>query len=222
VTPKPIEGRPSLLQGTDEGRAVTPAAEWLIDNYHLIEKQIREIRPDPPAGYYRQWPKLSTGAFAGYPRVFGMAWAFVARTDSRFDSKMLVGYPHRCKVEPYVVAADVYANAPHVGRGGWTWRTGSAAWMQRAGVESILGVRREGDFPCVDPCIPKSWTGLDVALRHGASRYDIRVENPEGVARGVVSVSIDGEDIHVRPPGLPPVDDGATRRVVIQRGAGAS
>ena len=82
----------NLLQGTDEGRAVTPAAEWLIDNYHLIEKQIREIRSDLPPGYYRQLPKLSVGPFAGYPRVFGLAWAFVAHTDSRFDSDMLVGY----------------------------------------------------------------------------------------------------------------------------------
>ncbi len=82
----------SLLQGSDEGRAVTPAAEWLIDNYHLIEKQIRQIRSDLPPGYYRQLPKLSGGPFAGYPRVFGLAWAFVAHTDSRFDCEMLTGY----------------------------------------------------------------------------------------------------------------------------------
>jgi cyclic beta-1,2-glucan synthetase len=109
VTAKPAKGRPlagrlaengavllaaykSLLQGADEGRAVTPAAEWLIDNYHLIEKQIRQIRSDLPPGYYRQLPKLSLGPFEGYPRVFGLAWAFVAHTDSRFDSDMLVGY----------------------------------------------------------------------------------------------------------------------------------
>ena len=109
VTPKPVKGRPlagrlaangaillsaykSLLHGADEGRAVTPAAEWLIDNYHLIEKQIREIRSDLPAGYYRQLPKLAVGPFAGYPRVFGLAWAFVAHTDSRFDSTMLVRF----------------------------------------------------------------------------------------------------------------------------------
>jgi cyclic beta-1,2-glucan synthetase len=109
VTPRPAKGRSlagrlaengaillaaykNLLQGTDEGRAVTPAAEWLIDNYHLIEKQIREIRSDLPAGYYRQLPKLAVGPFKGYPRVFGLAWAFVAHTDSRFDTEMLAGY----------------------------------------------------------------------------------------------------------------------------------
>ena len=76
----------------DEGRAVTPAAEWLIDNYHLVEKQIREIRTDLPLGYYRQLPKLLDGPFAGYPRVFGVAWAFVAHADSRFDAGILCRY----------------------------------------------------------------------------------------------------------------------------------
>jgi cyclic beta-1,2-glucan synthetase len=82
----------STVKAIDEGRAITPAAEWLIDNYHLVEKQIREIRSDLPPGYYRQLPKLAAGPFAGYPRVFGMAWAFVAHTDSRFDSEMLLRY----------------------------------------------------------------------------------------------------------------------------------
>ena len=81
-----------IVKAIDEGRAITPAAEWLIDNYHLVEKQIREIRSDLPPGYYRQLPKLASGPFAGYPRVFGLAWAFVAHTDSRFDSEMLVRY----------------------------------------------------------------------------------------------------------------------------------
>ena len=64
---------------------------------------------------------------------------------------------HRYKVEPYVVAADVYAAPPHVGRGGWTWYTGSAGWMQRAGIESILGLRLQGAVLHLDPCIPKAW-----------------------------------------------------------------
>jgi cyclic beta-1,2-glucan synthetase len=67
----------------------TPAAEWLVDNYHLVEEQIREVRDDLPPGYYRQLPKLAGGPFAGYPRVLGIAWAFVAHTDSRFDPELL-------------------------------------------------------------------------------------------------------------------------------------
>jgi cyclic beta-1,2-glucan synthetase len=76
----------------EDGRDVVPAAEWLLDNYHLVEEQIREIRTDLPPGYYRQLPKLSAGPFAGYPRVFGLAWAFVAHTDSHFDPETLRRY----------------------------------------------------------------------------------------------------------------------------------
>ncbi|MDI9849908.1 glucoamylase family protein [Rhodoblastus sp. 17X3] len=125
---------------------------------------------------------------------------------------------HRYKVEPYVVAADVYSMPPHVGRGGWTWYTGSAAWMQRAGLESILGVRLEGDCLRVDPCIPKAWAGFELSLRHGSSRYEICVENPAGVERGVIFAAIDGAKITARLPRLLLVDDGAAHRVVIRLG----
>ncbi|HEY0292958.1 MAG TPA: glycosyl transferase, partial [Hansschlegelia sp.] len=73
----------------ESGQGVVPAADWLLDNYHLVEEQIREIRDDLPAGYYRQLPKLAEGPFAGYPRVFGIAWAYVAHTDSHFDPDIL-------------------------------------------------------------------------------------------------------------------------------------
>src|SRR6478735_2147046 len=79
----------SIARAVDEGRGITPAAEWVLDNYHVIEEQIREIREDLPAGFYRQLPKLAEGPFAGFPRVFGIAWAFVAHTDSRFDPEFL-------------------------------------------------------------------------------------------------------------------------------------
>ena len=106
---------------------------------------------------------------------------------------------HRYKVEPYVVAADVYAAANHVGRGGWTWYTGSAGWMQRAGVESILGLRVEGGILRLDPCIPRSWPGFEITLRHGTARYLISVENPNGVQRGVAAAQLDGVAINVNP-----------------------
>ena len=72
-----------------EERAITPAAEWLVDNFHVVEEQIREIRDDLPRGFYRQLPKLADGPLEGYPRVFGIAWAFVAHTDSHFDPQAL-------------------------------------------------------------------------------------------------------------------------------------
>ena len=71
----------------------------------------------------------------------------------------------RYKVEPYVVAADIYAAPDHVGHGGWTWYTGSAGWMHRAGLESILGLRFEGSSLHLDPCIPNSWPGFEIRLR---------------------------------------------------------
>ncbi len=98
----------------------------------------------------------------------------------------------RYKVEPYVVAADVYAEPPHVGRGGWTWYTGSAGWMYRAGLESILGFRLRGTRLVVDPCIPRAWPGFELVFRYGSARYDLVVENPRDASRGVSSVEVDG------------------------------
>ena len=82
----------SAVKAINDGRPITPAAEWLVDNYHLVEKQIHQIHSDLPPGYYRQLPKLAVGPFEGYPRVFGIAWAFVAHSDSRFDPEMLVRF----------------------------------------------------------------------------------------------------------------------------------
>ena len=87
---------------------------------------------------------------------------------------------HRYKVEPYVVAADVYAEPPHVGRGGWTWYTGSAGWMYRAGLEWILGFRLRGARLVIDPCIPRAWPGFEMVFRYRSARYEIVVENRDG------------------------------------------
>jgi cyclic beta-1,2-glucan synthetase len=125
---------------------------------------------------------------------------------------------HRYKVEPYVVAADVYATPPHVGRGGWTWYTGSAGWMQRAGVESILGMRVHGASLNLDPCIPNAWPGFEMTLRYGSARYQIRVENPDGVGRGIASAQLDETVIAERPLCLLLADDGATHHLRVRLG----
>ncbi len=83
------------------------------------------------------------------------------------------------RVEPYVIAADVYSMPPHVGRGGWTWYTGSAGWMYRAGLEAILGVTREGPMLRIKPCIPGDWDGFEVAMQFGSTRYEIRLTRRE-------------------------------------------
>src|SRR5918994_1828126 len=84
-----IEANRAIAAAVGETRAMTPSAEWLFDNFPLVEKQIRDIRNDLPPRYYRQLPKLAAGPFVGLPRVFGVAWAFIAHTDSRFDAEML-------------------------------------------------------------------------------------------------------------------------------------
>jgi cyclic beta-1,2-glucan synthetase len=98
----------------------------------------------------------------------------------------------RYRVEPYVVAADVYSEEPHVGRGGWTWYTGSAGWMHRLGLECILGLRRKGDVLRIEPCIPKAWPGYAMTYRYKRTCYRIQVENPDGVTCGVIRVLLDG------------------------------
>lgn len=108
----------------------------------------------------------------------------------------------RYKVEPYVVAADLYSVPPHTGRGGWTWYTGSSGWLYRLGVEAILGLRRQGDALTFDPCIPPEWEGFRMQVREGENVYQIQVENPQGISRGVRTVLLDGEEI---PDGRIPV-----------------
>ena len=93
------------------------------------------------------------------------------------------------RVEPYVIAADVYSVAPHVGRGGWTWYTGSAGWMYRAGLEAILGVTREGDRLRIKPCIPAAWPGFELTCQFGGTRYDIKISRADApVQLGLVDV----------------------------------
>ena len=101
----------------------------------------------------------------------------------------------RYKVEPYVIAADVYATVPHEGRGGWTWYTGSAAWMYRAGIEGIIGLTRSGDILQFDPCLPKDWPEVTIKVALGAARYVVLVDNRNGAGRGLTRALLDGVDI---------------------------
>ncbi len=123
----------------------------------------------------------------------------------------------RYKVEPYVVAADVYAVDPHTGRGGWTWYTGSAAWFFRVAVRGILGLRTVAESGAryleFDPCIPKDWDRYSMTYRFGSTTYAITVENPRGVNRGVSHVTLDGQ--RLAEGRVPLIDDGATHEVVV-------
>jgi cyclic beta-1,2-glucan synthetase len=122
----------------------------------------------------------------------------------------------RYKTEPYVLAGDVYARRPHAGRGGWSWYTGSAAWMYRAGLESILGLRRCGATFSIDPCIPSSWPEYHVSWRMHDTRYEISVSNPRRRCRGVASAELDGEAVDAAT--IPFIDDGRVHEVHVRLG----
>ena len=122
----------------------------------------------------------------------------------------------RYRAEPYAVAADVYAHPMHVGRGGWSWYTGSAGWMYQAAIEGLLGLRREGATLAVDPSIPAMWDGYSVEWRIGRTLYRISVTNPEHRCRGVQSAEVDG--IAVDPAAIPLRDDGGTHDVAVVLG----
>ena len=123
---------------------------------------------------------------------------------------------HRYKVEPYVVAADVYSVPPHVGRGGWTWYTGSAGWMYRVALEWLLGLRVQGKSLAIDPCIPRGWPGFEIVYRYRSAQYQISVENPLGVSRGILAIKLDGEILTASKRQLIPLlDDGAHHKVQV-------
>jgi cyclic beta-1,2-glucan synthetase len=125
----------------------------------------------------------------------------------------------RYKVEPYVVAADIYSVAPHVGRGGWTWYTGSAAWLYRAGLEAILGFRVQGDRLIMAPVIPAHWPGFEIRFRHGTAVYEIRVRqshaaaNPPQSQAAVRSIEVDGERLAAGDSQIALRDDGRVHEV---------
>jgi cyclic beta-1,2-glucan synthetase len=119
----------------------------------------------------------------------------------------------RYKTEPYVMAGDVYARPPHAGRGGWSWYTGSAGWMYRAGLESILGLRRRGATFVVDPCIPSSWVEYRIIWRFLDTRYEITVNNAARRSRGVSKAEMDGEAVNAA--AIPLVNDGRVHAVRI-------
>jgi cyclic beta-1,2-glucan synthetase len=134
------------------------------------------------------------------------AWAFakLGRGERAYELFSLLNPVHhadakdkadRYKVEPYVIAADIYSVSPHVGRGGWTWYTGSAAWMYRLGMEAILGIQRSGEVLKIDPCIPTSWPGFTVDYKYSNAVYHISVENPRQINRGVKEIVLDGKAV---------------------------
>ncbi|MGE5412669.1 MAG: GH36-type glycosyl hydrolase domain-containing protein [Syntrophomonadaceae bacterium] len=124
----------------------------------------------------------------------------------------------RYRIEPYVIAGDVYSEHPHVGRGGWSWYTGSAGWMYRAVVEWVLGVSVSGSMLRFRPCVPRAWRRFEVTFRYHSTCYQITVENPRGVSTGVAEIRLDGRGLRPDGDGVPLIDDGGIHRVDVLLG----
>ena len=217
------------------GAAPLPRAERAMDavRTHLVRRATRAVLLlTPPFDQSAQDP----GYIKGYPpgmRENGgqythaaiwtiMAVARLGNGDEAMELfHMLNPVNHtrtaadveRYKAEPYVTAGDVYAHPAHNGRGGWTWYTGSAGWMYRAGLECILGLQRRGRTFEIDPCIPAGWPGFSITWTLGRTRYDISVSNPQHHCRGVIRALHNG--VACDATAIPLVDDGATHVVEI-------
>jgi cyclic beta-1,2-glucan synthetase len=167
-------------------------------------------------GQYNHAATWSVMAFAALGRGDKSAEVFslmnpINRSSTRADVQ-------RYKVEPYVAAADVYSVAPHVGRGGWTWYTGTAGCLYRAAIESILGFRLQGALLHLAPCIPKAWPRFEMVFKYHSARYEIAVENPQGVSRGVAQVDLDGKTLPGGPVRVPLADDGLAHKLRVTLG----
>ncbi|MFW6084959.1 MAG: GH36-type glycosyl hydrolase domain-containing protein, partial [Gemmatimonadota bacterium] len=225
----------SVLAGADEERsrtAMDAVAEHLVlDDERLVLLLTPPFdRTDRDPGYIKGYPPGVRENGGQYTHAAAwVGWAFAALGDSEAAGRVL-GYMNpvlrttdresvmRYRVEPYVVAADIYGVQPHVGRGGWTWYTGSAAWLYRFAVEAVLGLRREGDRLHVTPALPPGWEGYRAELSHGSARYRIDVARTvvEAGEPADVRIRIDGRDIGGGPVAL--VDDGETHEVDVRVG----
>jgi len=155
------------------------------------------------------WTVLATALAGDGDRAFQLFQMINPLTHARTPAEA-----NTYKVEPYVVAADVYTANGHVGRGGWTWYTGSASWMYRIGLETILGFTKHGETLTLEPSIPRGWPEFSLEYRYRTATYAITVRNGRDGRGEVVSVTVDGT---ARPDlTIKLVDDGRRHEVVLR------
>ncbi len=186
---------------------------------------------DPNPGYIQGYPKGIRENGGQY--THGAAWSVLAfamlgdgdRAAELFSIMNPIHHGssqaaiHRYRVEPYVICGDLYSAQSQVGRGGWTWYSGSAGWMYRVALEGILGFLLQGTNLKINPCIPRAWPGFTMTFRYRTATYEIAVENPNGVSRGVALTELDGQVLPGETTGLAPLtDDGQTHRLRVVLG----
>jgi len=187
-------------------RAMDSVREYLVrygDLVLLFTPPFDKTERDP--GYIKSYPPgvRENGGQYTHAAVWSViAYAMLGEGDQAAELLRMLNPINRTatrtgvyayKVEPYVLSADIYAEPPHVRRGGWTWYTGAAGWFYRAGLEWILGLQVRADKLVFDPCIPKEWRSYSIFYQHENTRYEITVENPNGVAHGITRIELDGE-----------------------------
>ena len=187
-------------------QAMASAEKWLIDRDHRLILLLKPPfdRAEPNPGYIKGYVpgvRENGGQYTHAALWVVLAQALLRRGDAAHELLSFVNPIHRSpnrdavnryRVEPYAVAADIYSAAGHAGRGGWTWYTGAAGWMYRVTIESLLGIKREGERLRIDPTIPGGWRNYRVTYRIRGAEYLIDVENPDGAGWGVRSLSLDG------------------------------
>lgn len=179
--------------------------DYSLSVAHLLSPPFDKTEPSP--GYIQGYPPGIRENGGQY--THGVIWSIIAwcqlgngnkafelfhllnpitHTETSKEARKYVG-------EPYVMAADVYTKEPHQGHAGWTWYTGAAGWMYQAGIEWILGIRRQGERLYIQPCIPAEWPEYTVHYRYGRAQYHIIVKNPSHKMSGCTSLTIDGQPV---------------------------
>ena len=102
---------------------------------------------------------------------------------------------NKYKVEPYVIAADIYGASNLAGRGGWTWYTGSSSWYYKAGIEYIMGIKIENGYMKFNPCISKEWKEYTMRYKWKNSVYNIKIKNPDSKNTGISKIIVDGNEV---------------------------
>jgi cyclic beta-1,2-glucan synthetase len=123
---------------------------------------------------------------------------------------------NRYKVEPYVIAADIYSQNPHIGRGGWTWYTGSSSWMYRAGIEEILGFKLIGNTLKINPCIDPHWKQFKIYYHYLNSIYVIEIKNPMHLSSGISKYVVDGKELTDFQQEIVLVNDGLKHFITVE------
>lgn len=168
----------TLADDVRTGQFVASAAEWLLDNFHLVTAEVTDIRRNLPRTYYRELPTLAARERAGHARIYAVAIELVRHSDSRLHRQRLTRFLNN---------------------------------YHRAGLESILGLRRRGATFSVDPCIPSLWPEYQITWRMHDTRYEISISNPEHRCRGVAKAELDGRVVNAA--AIPFIGDGGVHHV---------